>query len=232
MNISAENLEKLNADEAFKLRFDVLQPWSTPVLRTTLPPNVFDALFGLTETILRSSGSSNFGHNLAGEIENELEIPLSRLSERGLKRVLERIVAEFVRVCKFQSVPALANQTHPPRWGAELISAWIVSQRPDEYNPVHYHGGQVSSVIYLKMPEMLPSRKTQDAGKDGSICFIAGAGGDPQLSDPTLNIIPQEAEMYVFGSGRLHTVYPYRCSDDQIDTERRSVSFNANFHEL
>ena len=41
-----------------------------------------------------------------------------------------------------------------------MKDCWGVSQYSDEYNPAHYHGNcQISSVLYLKIPEFLPARK-------------------------------------------------------------------------
>ena len=34
-----------------------------------------------------------------------------------------------------------------------IIETWIVRQFQNEYNPLHYHGGHISGVGYLKVPE-------------------------------------------------------------------------------
>ena len=55
-----------------------------------------------------------------------------------------------------------------------LTSAWFNDQKDDEYNPAHDHTGVLSGVLYLKIPEYLPSRKHENA--DGSIVFISNEG--------------------------------------------------------
>jgi hypothetical protein len=35
----------------------------------------------------------------------------------------------------------------------DIIASWIVRQFKNDYNPIHYHGGDISGVGYLKVPE-------------------------------------------------------------------------------
>ena len=37
----------------------------------------------------------------------------------------------------------------------EIISTWVVRQFKGEYNPIHWHGGHISGVGYLKVPKYL-----------------------------------------------------------------------------
>ena len=107
---------------------------------------------------------------------------------------------------------------------------WSVSQFPQEYNPIHYHTQcQISSVLYLKVPDMEISRKEHKPREDGSITFIHNASRDVDLSEPSFTALPVVGDMYIFGGQTLHTVYPFRC--EKGDPERRSVSFNAMFRE-
>ena len=40
-----------------------------------------------------------------------------------------------------------------------LISSWIVRQFQNEYNPIHFHDGDISGVGYLKIPKNLTKNK-------------------------------------------------------------------------
>jgi hypothetical protein len=232
MNISAENLRKLKSDGQYQVPVQLFQPWSAPVMKTILPPDVFSSILEITDLVVGDSGTPNYGHTLAGQIEDELELPLTILNQTGLKGFFEGLVRQYLIICKNQSNPFGSINFAPSDWAVEIINSWIVSQRPNEYNPVHLHRGQISAVIYLKMPDILPGRKSSRPDDDGSIAFISGPGRDKDLTSPTLSIKPQIAEMYLFGAGQLHTVYPFRCPENESDPERRSVSFNATFHEL
>ena len=111
-----------------------------------------------------------------------------------------------------------------------MLSMWIVSQYPNEYNPAHLHTQcQISAVMYLKVPEMLPSRKEHRANDDGSILFFGNASRDIDLSVPQMVCQPNVGDFYIFGAHQQHAVYPFRCAEGQKETERRSISFNAIF---
>ena len=88
---------------------------------------------------------------------------------------------------------------------------------------------QISTVMYLKVPKMLPSRKEHRPDDDGSINFVSNASRDIDFSVPNITIPPQVGDFYIFGAQQQHAVYPYRCKEGQEDVERRSISFNAVF---
>ena len=35
----------------------------------------------------------------------------------------------------------------------DIIASWIIQQYKNDYNPIHYHSGQISGVGYLKVPK-------------------------------------------------------------------------------
>ena len=111
-----------------------------------------------------------------------------------------------------------------------MLTMWIISQQPGEYNPMHIHTQcQISAVMYLKVPKMLPSRKEHRPGDDGSILFVSNASRDVDFSNPNIVIHPTVGDFFMFGAQQQHAVYPYRCAEGQKETERRSISFNAVF---
>ncbi len=85
---------------------------------------------------------------------------------------------------------------------------------------------QLSSVMYLKIPEYLPSRK-EGREDDGNIVFVNSTCNDGQLVSPQFNWKPQVGDFFIFPAQQSHFVYPFRTADGK--GERRSVSFNAIF---
>jgi hypothetical protein len=41
----------------------------------------------------------------------------------------------------------------------KIINLWVVRQFKNEYNPIHYHEGQLSGVGYLKIPKNMNQNK-------------------------------------------------------------------------
>ena len=112
-------------------------------------------------------------------------------------------------------------------WYTQMLSMWIISQKDNEYNPCHVHTEcALSTVMYLKIPEYLPSRKSHRQD-DGAIAFTGPAGKDHVWGNPNLTYRPQVGDFFLFPASQQHMVYPFRTTDGK--GERRSVSFNAVF---
>ena len=79
----------------------------------------------------------------------------------------------------------------------------------------------LSTVMYLKVPEFLPSTKPE-RDDDGCIMFIGGG----HQSSRARNIIKHKPKWVIslYFTGHLqHCIYPFKTDGD---FERRSVSFN------
>ena len=85
---------------------------------------------------------------------------------------------------------------------------------------MHNHGGTLSVVIFLKIPEEINEERRKST-------FSAKASGCLQFMffDQHILVKPKEAMMYIFPAYLWHSVYPFIT-----DTERISMSFN--FHDI
>ena len=217
-------------DETYELKIQMLQPWSVPIMQTTLPPNVLQIMIDISDQVLADKKAISWGEQLAGQIDNELIIEHDILNQTGMMSFFMGAIREFVIQCKCQSMPDYAEEIRKEEWLTQLLSMWIISQQPGEYNPIHLHTKcQISTVMYLKIPKMLPSRKKHRPTDDGSILFVGNSARDHDLCVPNFTIFPKVGDFYIFGSHQQHAVYPYRCEEGQEDVERRSISFNAIF---
>ena len=216
--------------ETYELSLQLLQPWSTPILKTKLPPKILQTMIEISDIMVADKEAKSWGHNLAGQIERELIVDHDILHQTGVMEFFLGTVREYVIQCKCQLAPFESEAIRKEEWLTQMLSMWIISQQPGEYNPAHIHTQcDISTVMYLRVPEILPSRKIQRQSDDGSICFISPACRDMTLSNPQLTIFPEVGDFYIFGAQQQHFVYPYRCKEGQEEVERRSISFNAIF---
>jgi hypothetical protein len=98
-----------------------------------------------------------------------------------------------------------------------------VRQFKNEYNPIHYHNGQLSGVGYLKIPKNMNQNKVVKNKKfktNGTIDFINGQKNF--LSKSIYNLNPKIGDLLIFPNYLMHAAYPFN-----VDGERRSFSFNA-----
>ena len=217
-------------EKKYEMDITVLQPWSTPVIKTKLPPEVLQTMIEITDQVIADKEAKSWGDNLAGQIDSELLIEQNILEQTGMLGFFMGAVRQFVMMCKCQQLPDHIEAIQKEEWLTQMLTMWVVSQYPNEYNPAHLHTQcQISTVMYLKVPEMLPSRKEHRANDDGSILFFGNASRDVDFSVPQIVCSPKVGDFYMFGAHQQHAVYPYRCAEGQKEIERRSISFNAVF---
>ena len=104
-----------------------------------------------------------------------------------------------------------------------LESLWANFQGPGDFNPPHSHGGALSWVIYLQIPDELIEENKQYKGTSagpGGITFTYGDGPREVITYQTY--LPHTGDMYIFPAWLQHWVYPFKS-----DVERISVSGNV-----
>ena len=153
----------------------------------------------------------DYSSKLASQINKELKI-----SEKFIKKNLEKELRN--NILKF-----LSNEKIKKIKKIKILNLWVVRQFRGEYNPIHYHEGDLSGVGYLKLPKGMTNNKMVNNKKiktNGTIDFINGQKGF--LSRSIYNVVPKIKELIIFPNYLMHTAYPFN-----IEGERRSFSFNA-----
>ena len=194
----------------------LIRPFGPIVAKVTIPKNIIDSLNKYVDEIINNESKSkklDYGKNLAGNVKQEflLEREFSVLS--GWEGFLKENVEEWI----FKSLNKKVTQF-------DIIDSWIVRQFENDYNPLHGHGGHVSGVGYLKLPDDF-GELVQAGKKDnynGHLQLVHGS--NMFLSPIVLDIIPKVGEFIFFPHYLIHTVYPFKNKN----SERRSISFNAS----
>ena len=201
-------------------------------MKTKLRTDVLQEMTKLSDKVLVDKNAKSWGKYLAGQIDNDPLIDHNLLSHETTNYFRE-MVQEFVIRCKCQTFPPLSDSIRQQKLFVEIIRLWAISQKPNEYNPIHFHKNcNISAVMYIKIPKMLPSRKEHRKSDDGSIVFSGNVSRELELSMPTVTIPPEVGDFFIFGANQQHTVYPFRCAKGEKNIERRSISFNANFSRM
>ena len=217
----------VNKEEGFQMQAEFLQPWSTFVLKTKLPPPILEEMIRISDEIVENKESAtSWGHELAGQIEDEFLIE-PKILEPKIMGFFSNVCRTYVAQAYCQNSPFKKEEYLKEKWIIEMTSMWIVSQKDNEYNPIHVHDGHLSSVMYLKIPEYLPARKSHN--EDGAITFTNNSSTDKIWGTPVLAIQPKVGDFFMFPARQEHLVYPFRTPDGK--GERRCVSFNATFQD-
>ena len=209
-----------------ELKYQLLQPWSSFVLQTKLPDKILKKMIKLTDQIIADSKAENWGPNLAGQIAWEPKIDLKLIEKTDIEKYFYGVIQQYCMRAHLQTNPFDYDEV-PPLIEYIINEIWIISQKDNEYNPLHRHlGCNLSSVMYLKVPEFLPARKQRE-DEDCNICFHSS----PMHPDGVFGHIgrismkPKVGDFYLFPAEQMHEVYPFRTADGK--GERRSVSFNV-----
>ena len=187
-----------------------IRPFGPSIGKTKISKKIFDVLNKEFDTKSKSK-KIDYSSKLVSQIKKELKI-----SETFIKKNLEKELKN--NIIKF-----LSNEKIKKIKEIKILNLWVVRQFKGEYNPVHYHEGDLSGVGYLKLPKNMTNNKMVKNKKiktNGTIDFINGQRNF--LSKSIYNVIPKIRDLIVFPNYLMHTAYPFN-----IEGERRSFSFNA-----
>ena len=187
-----------------------IKPFGPSIGKTKISNKFFDKLNKEFDTKSKTK-KIDYSPKLASQIKNELKI-----SDKFIKKNLERELK--INIKKFLSNENIKNIKE-----IKILNLWVVRQFKGEYNPIHYHEGDLSGVGYLKLPKGMTNNKMVRNKKlktNGTIDFINGQKGF--LSKSIYNVVPKIKDLLIFPNYLMHTAYPFN-----IDGERRSFSFNA-----
>ena len=187
-----------------------IKPFGPSIGKTKISNKFFDKL-NKEFTVKSRSKKIDYSSKLASQIKNELKI-----SHKFIKKNLEKELKTNIK--KF-----LSNENVKNIKEIKILNLWVVRQFKGEYNPIHYHEGDLSGVGYLRLPKGMTSNKmvkNKKSKTNGTIDFINGQKGF--LSKSIYNVVPKIKDLLIFPNYLMHTAYPFN-----IEGERRSFSFNA-----
>lgn len=153
---------------------------------------------------------SDYSSKLASQIKNEIKLNSNFIKKNLAKEIIIN-AKKFLKNEKILKIKEI-----------RILNVWVVRQFKGEYNPIHYHEGNLSGVGYLKLPKNMTRNKEVKNKKirtNGTIDFINGQKNF--LSKSIYNVIPKIGDMYIFPNYLMHTAYPFN-----VEGERRSFSFN------
>ncbi|MDB3983074.1 2OG-Fe(II) oxygenase family protein [Candidatus Pelagibacter sp.] len=193
----------------------VIRPFGPSIARVRMPNELVDKINKyIDEIIVDKNKTENLDHGnkLAGHVTQEFKLENNFIEASGFHKFLATSVANWIKLSENKELKEF-----------KLISSWVVRQFQNEYNPIHWHGGHISGVGYLKVPDSVGENPQQNKkyNNNGKIELIHGSR--QFLSGSSMSLSPEVGCFYFFPHYLMHTVYPFNGTED----ERRSISFNA-----
>jgi len=187
-----------------------IKPFGPSIGKTKISKKFYNKLNNEFD-IKSNSKKIDYSSKLASQIKNELKIS-NNFIKKNLEKELIKNINKFLFNDKVKNIKKI-----------KILNLWVVRQFKGEYNPIHYHEGDLSGVGYLKLPKGMTNNKMVKNKKlktNGTIDFISGQRGF--LSKSIFNVVPKVRDLLIFPNYLMHTAYPFN-----IEGERRSFSFNA-----
>jgi len=196
-------------------KIQILKPFGPSVAKLKMPTELINILNDYVEKIIsdeKKTKQLDYGNQLAGNVKQEFRLEDEFLKSSGLLEFLGKSSASWLKHSDNKKITTF-----------NILTSWIVRQFQNEYNPIHFHGGHISGVGYLKLPKDFG--KTHQSSKkhnpNGQLGLIHGS--KMFNSQSVLFITPEVGNFYIFPHYLMHTVFPFVGNDE----ERRSISFNA-----
>ena len=189
----------------------IQSPFGPKIAIIKIPKKIVSKINNEVDVILKNKSKikkSDYSRKLVGEVKQELA--LSKIFvNKYLINFLKKNVKNFISKSSKKKISNI-----------KLKNFWVVRQFKNEYNPIHYHSGNISGVGYLKIPKNFMKSKKKSK-TNGTIDFIHGSRS--LLNKSIFNHKPKVGDMIIFPNYLMHTAYPFN-----VEGERRSFSFNID----
>ena len=189
----------------------ILNPFGPKIAIIKIPKNIVYNINQEVDKILgdkKRLKKSDYSKKLVGQVTQEIQLN-SKFIKKNILKFIDVNVKKYIRKCIKKDTKKII-----------LKNLWVVRQFKNEYNPIHFHSGNISGVGYLKIPKNITQSKKR-LKTNGTIDFIHGSKSF--LSNSLFNHNPKVGDMILFPNYLMHTAYPFKR-----DGERRSFSFNID----
>ena len=90
-------------EKTYELNIQLIQPWSVPVFKTTLPPEILQTMTEISDQVIADKDTKSHGEYLAGQIDSELLVEHNFLEQTGVMGFFLGAVRQFIIQCKCQN---------------------------------------------------------------------------------------------------------------------------------
>ena len=184
-------------------------PRSTGVLLTSLPNDIFTEITTQVNFIVKNKKlagklSSNV-YPIGGQISDQISFSV----KKNLLHYLGNLVNHYENFYDISSANNIVQHF-----------AWLNLQKKYEYNPNHNHNGDLSYVIYVKVPynlqdeDNMPNTINSNVSANGRFCFNY-VNEENKVAFKVIDITKDfEGKIMMFPSHLVHCVYPFYTSDE------------------
>ena len=128
----------------------VLSPFGPKIAIVKIPKKIINNINLEVDKIIgdkKRLKKSDYSKKLVGQVMQEIKLDNKFIKKNLLKFVKDNI-KKYIKQSSKRNVKKIS-----------LKSLWVVRQFKNEYNPIHFHSGNISGVGYLKIPKNITKSK-------------------------------------------------------------------------
>lgn len=156
-------------------------------------------------SLCKRDKSKDMRERLAGHLSEEYELKTED-------------VMQFLGVY-FKSYQQAANHHYNLNFTKpiKMKTAWVNYMKESEFNPPHDHSGDLSCVLYLKVPKDIEqNNKNHISNSPNPGCLYFKYGERLKFNLHETYIIPKVGDFYIFPAWLNHTVFPFKSKEERI----------------
>jgi len=212
-------------------QFKIERPFGPYIVHTTISDELHDLLLKSAYKIRKDKKlkvANDYRKKLAGNLTEEYSYAnIFTLEQRKLvNEELRWLASEYTRT-QARLKPG-SDIGRLPKHMVIHEPLWVNFMKAGEWNPSHSHTGDVSCVMYLKVPKEIEEENTtadhtkqSNTPSAGRIEFRYG----DEIGYCVTGWIrkPKEKDIYLFPASLAHLVYPFKSKQERISV---SVNFS------
>ena len=128
----------------------VISPFGPKIGKLKIPKSILNKINIEIDKILMNNSKikkSDYSKKVVGQVYQEIELS-RRFVDKVIKSFLTKNISNYLK----KSINKNTKKIF-------IKNFWVVRQFKNEYNPVHFHDGDISGVGYLKIPKNLTASK-------------------------------------------------------------------------
>ena len=162
--------------------FEVLKPFGPSIVKIKMPYEMIEEINSYVDKVIQDEKKIkdlDEGDKLIGKVQQEFLMEIDFMKQIKWAEFLASNVSTWAKEDLNKEIKNF-----------QLIKSWVVRQFKNDYNPVHWHTGDISGVGYLKVPSNLGNTSQPDKRTTSNIKILAS------IVDPLFGSSMQDYHQY------------------------------------
>ena len=129
------------------MSIEILKPFGPSILKVSIPEQMVIEMNRYVDELIKDQEKTeklDHGKYLEGNVHREFRLDIDFMQKIKWPEFLGKNCQKWLLEGHNISIKKF-----------DIIASWIIQQFKNDYNPIHYHSGQISGVGYLKVPNSM-----------------------------------------------------------------------------